>query len=150
MLSWGAGKKATHTHLCIPHITHQDVLHVMETEYVHRLNKFLKWGFPSGSLVKNPPVMQELQETWVRSLGQEDSLEEGMATHSSTLTWKIPWTEPPEGYSSWVCKESDMTKATEHAHIPKMFYQTESQGRKVYSISSLFPVTSTHSISIIK
>ena len=34
-------------------------------------------------------------ETWVQSLGQEDTLEEEMATHSSTLTWKIPWTEEP-------------------------------------------------------
>ena len=39
-------------------------------------------GFPSGSAVKNPPEEQELQETWVQSLGQEDLLEEGMATHS--------------------------------------------------------------------
>ena len=47
-------------------------------------------GFPGGSMVKNPPAMQETQETWVRSLGQEDSLEEGMATHSSTVAWKNP------------------------------------------------------------
>ena len=40
--------------------------------------------------VKHLPAMQE---TWVRSLGQEDPLEKGMATHSSTLAWKIPWTE---------------------------------------------------------
>ena len=46
-------------------------------------------------MVKNPPAMQETQETWVRSLGQEDSLEEGMATHSSILAWRIPWTEEP-------------------------------------------------------
>ena len=39
-------------------------------------------------------------ETWVRSLGQEDTLEEEMATHSSTLTWKIPWTEEPGGLQS--------------------------------------------------
>ena len=39
--------------------------------------------------VKNPPAMQE---TWVRSLGQEDPLEEGKATHSSILAWRIPWT----------------------------------------------------------
>ena len=39
--------------------------------------------------------MQELQETWVRSLSWEDSLEKEMATHSSTLAWKIPWTEKP-------------------------------------------------------
>ena len=40
-------------------------------------------------LVKNPPAMQE---TWVRSLGWEDPLEKGTATHSSILTWRIPWT----------------------------------------------------------
>ena len=42
--------------------------------------------------VKRLPAMQE---TWVRSLGQEDPLEKEMATHSSTLAWKIPWTEKP-------------------------------------------------------
>ena len=45
--------------------------------------------------VKNRPAMQEMQETWVRSLGQEDPLEEGMATHSSILAWRIPWIEDP-------------------------------------------------------
>ena len=44
-------------------------------------------GFPGGSAVKNLPAMQE---TWVRSLGQEDPLEESMATHSSILAWRIP------------------------------------------------------------
>ena len=43
-------------------------------------------------MVKHLPTMQE---TWVRSLGQEDLLEKEMATHSSTLAWKIPWTEEP-------------------------------------------------------
>ena len=52
-------------------------------------------GFPTGSVVKNPPAMQELQETWVQSLGWKDPLEEGMATHSSLLAWRIPWTEEP-------------------------------------------------------
>ena len=42
--------------------------------------------------VKNMPAMQE---TWVQSLGQEDPLEKGMATHSSILAWRIPWTEEP-------------------------------------------------------
>ena len=46
-------------------------------------------------MVKDPPAMQETQETWVRSLGQEDLLEEEMATHSSILSWKIPWAEEP-------------------------------------------------------
>ena len=54
-------------------------------------------GFPGGSVVKNPPAMQETQETWVRFLGQEDTLEEGLATHSSVLAWRIPWTEEPDG-----------------------------------------------------
>ena len=49
----------------------------------------------SSSAVKNPPAIQEPQETWVQSLGQEDSMEEGMANHSSILTWRIPWTEEP-------------------------------------------------------
>ena len=46
-------------------------------------------------MVKNPPAVPEPQEMWVRSLGQEDPLEEEMATHSSILAWKIPWTEEP-------------------------------------------------------
>ena len=50
-------------------------------------------GFLGSSVVKNPPAMQEPQGTWVPSLGQEDSLGEGMATHSSVLAWRIPWTE---------------------------------------------------------
>ena len=46
-------------------------------------------------MVKNLPAMQEPQETLVQSLGQEDPLEEGMATHSSILAWITPWTEEP-------------------------------------------------------
>ena len=48
-------------------------------------------------MVKNPPAMWE---TWVRSLGWEDPLEEGMATHSSILAWRIPWIEEPGGLQS--------------------------------------------------
>ena len=43
--------------------------------------------------VKNPPTVQETEETWVQSLDREDLLEDGMATHSSILAWRIPWTE---------------------------------------------------------
>ena len=49
-------------------------------------------GFPGGSTGKNPPAMQE---TRVRSLGWEDDLEEGMATHSGVLAWRTPGTEDP-------------------------------------------------------
>ena len=52
------------------------------------------WASLVAQLVKNPPA---IQETWVRSLGWEDPLEKGMATHSSILAWRIPWTEEPSG-----------------------------------------------------
>ena len=45
--------------------------------------------------VKNLPIMQETQESWVQSPGQEDPLEKGMVTHSSILSWRIPWREEP-------------------------------------------------------
>ena len=54
--------------------------------------------------------MQETQEVWVRSLGQEDPLEKEMATHFSILAWRMPWTEEPVGLQSWGHKESDMTE----------------------------------------
>ena len=56
--------------------------------------------------------MQEPQESWVQSLGQEDPLEEGMATHSGIFAWKILWTEEPGRLQSMGRKESDMTEAT--------------------------------------
>ena len=65
--------------------------------------------FPGGSVVKNLPVMQEMQETWVRSLGWEDPLEEEMAAHSSILAGKIPQTEEPGQLQSMGSQESDMT-----------------------------------------
>ena len=49
---------------------------------------------------KNLSAMQEMQETWVRSQGQEDPLEEEMVAHSSTLAWRIPCTEEPGGLQS--------------------------------------------------
>ena len=48
-------------------------------------------------MVKNLPAMQE---TWIRSLGQEDPLEKGMATHSNILAWRIPWTQEPSRLQS--------------------------------------------------
>ena len=60
-------------------------------------------GFPSGSVVKKPPASQEIL---VQSLSREDPLDEGTATHSSILVWRIPWTE------DMGLKEADMTEAT--------------------------------------
>ena len=60
--------------------------------------------------VKNPPAIQETQETWVQSLSQEDPLKKKMATHSSILAWKCPWTEEPSGLQSMDRKELDTTE----------------------------------------
>ena len=61
-------------------------------------------------MVKNLPAKQELQETWIQSLGQEDPLEEGMATHSSVLAWRIPGTEEcGRATVHGVAKDLDMT-----------------------------------------
>ena len=83
---------------------------------------FIK-GFPSGSVVKNLPTMQELQEMWVRSLGREDSLEKGTATHFSILAWETPWTEEPGRLLCGVTKSPNMTEATLHA-CPHDVYKT--------------------------
>ena len=56
-------------------------------------------------MVKNPPAMQEIQ---ILSLGLENSLEKEMATHSSILAWRIPWTEDPGGLQSMGSQELDM------------------------------------------
>ena len=75
-------------------------------------------GFPSGSAVKNPSAMQELQETQVWSLDWEDPLQKGMATHSSILAWEIPWTEEPGGLQS-MGSESDTTeRPSVYTHTP--------------------------------
>ena len=58
-------------------------------------------------MVKNLPAMQETQ---VQPLGWDDSLEKEMATHSSILAWRFPWTGEPGGYTPWGQKELDMTE----------------------------------------
>ena len=66
--------------------------------FTHSISQNLVWsrgqtqGFPSGSVVKNPHAVQETQ---VPSLGREDPLKEGMATHASILAWRIPQTQEP-------------------------------------------------------
>ena len=60
-----------------------------------------------AQMVKRLPAMRD---TWVQSLGWEDPLEKEMATHSSTLSWKIPWTEEPCRHSPWGREEFDMTE----------------------------------------
>ena len=57
-------------------------------------------GVPQWLSGKELLAMQEMQETWVWSLGWEDPMEEGMTTHSSILAWRIPWTEEPSRLQS--------------------------------------------------
>jgi len=72
-----------------------------------------------GSAVKSLPAMQEMQEMQVQSLGGEDPLEEGMATHSSIVAWRFPWREEPDGLESiglqrvgndWACTHTQLSK----------------------------------------
>ena len=61
-------------------------------------------------------LLSTVQKTQVWSLGREDPLEKEMATHSSILAWKIPWTEGPGGLLSMESQESDMTSQLNHYH----------------------------------
>ena len=66
-----------------------------------------------AQMVKNLPV---IRETWVQSLGWKDPLEEGMATHSSILAWRIPWTEEPGGIQSMGSERVGHDWATKHKY----------------------------------
>ena len=66
-------------------------------------------------MVKNPPAVQEPQEMWVQSLGREDPLEEGVATHPSILAWRIPQTKEPGGLQSMGSKRVRHDWATKHS-----------------------------------
>ena len=70
-------------------------------------------GFPSSSVAKNPPAMEEMKETRVWSLGWEDLLKEETATHSSTLAWRILWTEELGGLQSMGWQRVGYNEATE-------------------------------------
>ena len=74
-------------------------------------------GFSGGSVVKNPSAMKELQETWLPSLGREDPLEEGMATHSMFLPGESHGQRSLAGNSPWGHKELDTTEAIAGTHI---------------------------------
>ena len=77
-----------------------------------------KTGFPSGSKVKNPPAMQELQETRAWSLGQKDPLEEHIANHSSLLAWRISRTEEPGGLTVHGVTKSQTSETAWHSMAP--------------------------------
>ena len=72
------------------------------------------WASLVAQLIKNPPA---IWETWIWSLGWEDPLEKGKATHSSILTWRIPWNSP------WGCKESDTTERLSLSRVSPYFHE---------------------------
>ena len=107
-------------------------------------------GFPSDSVVKNLPVMQERQEMWVWSLGWEDPSEESMATHSSILAWRIPWTEEPGGlqsiglqrigqdWSDLACMHIDSTQVFSLRKMKNQGTSEITNRRKLMNVSSGF------------
>ena len=72
-------------------------------------------GFPGGSVVKN--LQQKLQETWDRSLHQEDPLEEGMTSHYNILAWRVSWTEEPGGLQSMGSQKVGLSMHTQYANL---------------------------------
>ena len=91
------------------------------------------WSSLVAQMVKNPPAMQE---TWIQSLGPEDPLEKGMATHSSILAWRIPQTEEPRQLQSMDLQRVGHDWAAEHTHSPlntTRFRENVSDNCKLYS-----------------
>ena len=78
---------------------------------------YLLIGFPSGSVLKNPPANAGDPGDEVQFLGGEDPLEEEMATHPNILGWKIPWTEKSGGLQFMGLQRVRQNLETEHAHI---------------------------------
>ena len=90
------------SNLCLLHwqvdsspLSHQESPDV----FYYRVEQFL--DFPGGTSGKEPTCLFRRYKRWVRFLSREDPLKEGMATYSSILAWRIPWTEEPVGYSPW-------------------------------------------------
>ena len=94
----------------VNHVLHRGIKNSPHIPWLHKMSSYA-WSLFRASLVaqmvKNEPAMQE---TWVQSLCQEIPLEEGMATQSSILAWRFPWTEEPGEFIGH--KESDTTEAT--------------------------------------
>ena len=84
----------------------------LNTDQVYISKYGINWASQVAQWLKSLPVTKEIQETQFLSLGQEELLEEGVATHSSILAWRIPRTESLAVYNPYRGKESDMTGVT--------------------------------------
>ena len=112
----------------------------------HRLS-LDRYSIPSlvAQLVKNLPAMQE---TWVWALSREDPLEKEMATHSSTLAWRIPWTEKPGQLQSMESQRVGHDCATDSLSLPTTTYMTQAVGYTRHPTFLLFfyPFLFQHSV----
>ena len=94
---------------------------VTNMRYEKKFPSSVSWASLVAQVVKNPPA---IQETWVRSLSWEDPLEEGMATHSSILAWRIPWTEESGGLQ--FTRSQSQTQHSDQAHlripVPSLYF----------------------------
>ena len=112
--------------------------HSLSTYYVQGTSSLPKetWIIrpPGGSVVKNLPAQQEM---WVGSLGQEDPLEKGMATHSSIPTWEIPWTEQLGGLQSMGSQRVRLDFVTKPQLSGKLF-RVDSWKQKRKSLSRVW------------
>ena len=98
--------------------------------------------------VKNPPAMQEIR---VQSLGWEDSLEKEVATHSSILAWKIPWTEEPGWLQSMGSQELDMIEwLNHHQEITIMFLNLQVVLRTLIKIRSYFHIMTVNKMLFLR
>ena len=101
--------------MCVPRLPNLNVfsnnLWVHMNWISHSIFSF--WASLVAQMVNNPPAMLE---TWVQSLSWEDPLEEGMATHSSILAWRIPWTEEPGELQSMGLQRVGHNWVTKHTH----------------------------------
>ena len=82
------------------------------------------WFFRASLVAQTVKNLPGMQETWVQSLGQEDLLEEEMATNSSILAWEIPQTRRLAGYRPWGYKRVKHDLVTEHAHMCLIFIRS--------------------------
>ena len=98
-----------------------------------RVTLSLNWASLVAQTVKNLPGMQE---TWVQSLGWEDTLEKGVAAHSSVLAWRIPWAEEPGGLQCVGCKEPDTPERLAHITVTKLHDAIGCHCRVLYSVDN--------------
>ena len=96
--------------------------------------------------VKNPPAMQENQ---VRSLGREDPLEKGMATHSSILAWRIPWTEEPGRLQSMGLQGVGHYGATKHTCTLSWDLSLEISVARAHSLNYHIPFKALAALNIL-